>query len=209
MSSIIMHIYISLKVQKELNLSNKFLAGAILPDMIKIMTKSKDITHYIKEYECGDKIIKLPDLEKFLQDNKDKLNDEVTLGYYAHLIEDKIWFDEYIDSFAKCIDKENILYISDNTVHSYQEFKKDIYSDYVNVDSYIIEKYNLDIDKIILTIKDDLRGYNVDKIIDENIVFPIKNNDAKVNFISHEFLNEYINESIKKVKEEINRIVGE
>jgi len=209
MSSIIMHIYISLKVQKELNLSNKFLAGAILPDMIKIMTKSKDITHYIKEYERGENKIRLPDLEKFLQDNKDKLNDEVTLGYYAHLIEDKIWFDEYIGSFAKCIDKENILYISDNTVHSYQEFKKDMYSDYVNVDSYIIEKDNLDVDKIRLEIKDELRGYNVDKLIDENIVFPIKNNDVKVNFISHEFLNKYINKSIKKVKEEINRIVGE
>jgi len=204
-----MHIYISQKVQKELNLSNKFLAGAILPDMIKIMTKSKDITHYIKEYERGDKIIKLPDLENFLQDNKEKLNDEVTLGYYAHLIEDKIWFDEYIGSFAKCIDKENILYISDNTVHSYQEFKKDIYSDYKNVDSYIIEKGNLDINKIRLAIKDDLRGYNVDKIIDENVVFPIKSIDEKNNFISIEFLNKYIDESIKKVKEEINRIVGE
>ena len=209
MSSIIMHIYISLKVQKELNLSNKFLAGAILPDMIKMMTKSKDITHYIKDYKRGEKIIRLPDLEKFLQDNKDKLNDEVTLGYYAHLIEDKIWFDEYIDSFAKCIDKENILYISDNTVHSYQEFKKDIYSDYANVDNYIIGKDNMDIDRIRLTIKNDLIGYNVDKIIDENIVFPIKSIDEKNNFISHEFLNEYINESIKKVKEEINRIVGE
>ncbi|MDD2376103.1 MAG: zinc dependent phospholipase C family protein [Clostridia bacterium] len=209
MSSIIMHIYISQKVQKELNLSNKFVAGAILPDMIKIMTKSKDITHYIKEYERGNKIIKLPDLESFLQDNKDKLNDEVTLGYYAHLIEDRIWFDTYVDSFAKCIDKEKILYTFDNTIHKSEEFKKDMYSDYINVDSYIIEKDNLDIDKIRLSIKDDLRGYNVDKIIDENVVFPIKNENTKINFISHECLNNYIDESIKKVKEEISRIVGE
>ena len=207
MSSIIMHIYISQKVQKDLNLSYKFLAGSILPDMIKITTQDKDGTHYMKEYNNGLK--KLPDLENFLCDNKYKLNDEIILGYYAHLIEDRIWFDKYIDSFAKCIDKDNILYVSDNTIHKCEEFTRDIYSDYISVDKYIIEKYNLNIDKIRIHIKDYLKSYNVDKAIDEYVLIQSKFNNSKVKFISSDCLNSYINESVEKVKEEINRIIGE
>jgi len=205
MSSIIMHIYISQKVQKELNLSNKFLAGSILPDMMKIKTKKRIETHYMKNYGLK----KLPDLEGFLDENKDKLDDEITLGYYAHLIEDRIWLESYLDLFAKSIDKDNVIYTCDNTVHTNKEFVKDMYSDYLKVDNSIIEKDNLNIDKIRLEIKDELGSYNVDKIIDENVVFPIKNNDSENNFISLDCLNRYIDEAAKKVKEEIIRILGE
>jgi len=204
-----MHLYISQIVQKELNLSNKFLAGSILPDMIKIMTKNRDETHYIKEYKCEGKLVRLPDLERFLSENKDKLQDEITLGYYAHLIEDRIWFDAYIGSFAKCINKDNILYTSDNTIHNTEEFRKDIYSDYINVDSYIIEKNNIDIDKVRLDLKKELNVYKIDKVMDENLVTPSKFVELKNNFISSSCLNSYIDESVEKVKKELIRILGE
>lgn len=207
MSSIIMHIYISQKVQEELNLSNKFLAGSILPDMIKIKTKNRDETHYIKEYSDGMK--RLPDLDRFLEENKGNLNNEIVLGYYAHLIEDRIWFDTYIDSFAKCIDKENILYINDNTIHNNDEFRKDIYSDYMSVDSYLIGQDNLDIDKIRMQLKKELITYNVDEMIDENVVVPCRITSEKTKFISEYCLNSYINESIIVVKEKILELIGE
>ncbi len=207
MSSIIMHIYISQKVQKELGLSNKFLAGSILPDMIKIKTKERDETHYIKEYDNGRK--RLPDLDKYLDENKDKLNDEVIIGYYAHLIEDRIWFDTYIDTFAKCIDKDNVLYTEDNSVHNTSDFRKDMYADYVSVDMYLIEKNNLDIDKIRTDIMQELKGYDVDEVIEENVVFPSKVNNARIKFISDYCLNNYINESTEMVKEKIKEILGE
>lgn len=207
MSSIIMHIYISQKVQKELNLSNRFLAGSILPDMIKIMTHKRDETHYIKEYNNGMK--RLPDLDSFLEDKKDELKDEAILGYYAHLIEDRIWFDTYIDSFAKCIDKENVLYTSDNTVHNLIDFRKDMYSDYISVDNYLIEQNNLNIDEIRLKLKEELDGYNLEKVIDENVVFPCTINNMKIKFISKSCLDNYINESIEIVKEKIVKILGE
>jgi hypothetical protein len=177
--------------------------------MIKILTKKRDETHYIKEHMYQGRLVRLPDLEKFLSDNKDKLHDEITLGYYAHLIEDRIWFDAYIGSFAKCIDKENILYTSDNTIHNTEEFRKDIYSDYINVDSYIIEKNNIDIDKIRLELKKELIEYKIDKVIDENLVTPVKFVELKNNFISSSCLNRYIDESVEKVKKEMIRILGE
>lgn len=207
MSSIIMHIYISKKIQEELNLSNKFLAGSVLPDMIKIKTMDRRGTHYIKDIENSTK--RLPDLERFLDENKNKLNDEVMLGYYAHLIEDKLWFDKYIDSFAKCIDEETILYTSDNTIHSTEEFRKDMYSDYVSVDKYLIKQSNMDIDNIRLNIKKELGNYDVDEVVNENIIFPIVLNDARIIFISQSCLEDYIIESVNVVKNEIKRIIGE
>jgi hypothetical protein len=202
-----MHIYISQRVQNELNLSNKFLAGTILPDMIKIKLKKRDETHYIKEYNNGTK--RLPDLDKFLEENKDKLKDQITIGYYAHLIEDRIWFDKYVDSFAKCIDKESILYISNNTIHNNEEFRNDIYSDYANVDSYLIQKNNMDLSKIRFELKQEVKGYYIDEVIDENVVFPSNIKNAKINFISQSCLNDYINESVKLVKEKIIELLGE
>lgn len=207
MSSIIMHIYISKRIQEELNLSNKFLAGSVLPDMIKIKTMDRNGTHYIKEVENSTK--KLPDLEKFLEENKDKFNDEIVLGYYAHLIEDKIWFDKYIDSFAKCIDEENILYTSDNTIHSPEQFRKDMYADYVSVDNYLIKQSNMDIDGVRQNIKEELVGYNVDDVVEENIQFPTLPDDARIIFISPSCLEDYINESVNVVKDELKRIIGE
>lgn len=207
MSSIIMHIYISKRIQEELNLSNKFLAGSVLPDMIKIKTMDRKGTHYIKEVENSTK--RLPDLEKFLDENKSRFNDEIVLGYYAHLIEDKIWFDNYIDSFAKCIDEENILYTSDNTIHSPEQFRKDIYADYVSVDNYLITQSNMDIDSVRSNIKKELVGYDVDNVVEENIQFPTLPDDARIIFISQSCLEDYINESVNVVKDELKRIIGE
>lgn len=207
MSSIIMHIYISKRVQEELNLSNKFLAGSVLPDMIKIKTMDRKGTHYIKEVENSTK--RLPDLEKFLDENKGRFNDEIVLGYYAHLIEDKIWFDKYIDSFAKCIDEENILYTSDNTIHSPEQFRKDIYADYVSVDNYLITQSKMDIDSVRSNIKKELVGYDVDNVVEENIQFPTLPDDARIIFISPSCLEDYINESVNVVKDELKRIIGE
>lgn len=207
MSSIIMHIYISKKIKEELNLSNKFLAGSVLPDMIKIKTKDRSGTHYIKNVENSTK--RLPDLERFLDENKDKLNDEITLGYYAHLIEDELWFDKYIDTFAKCIDEDNILYTSDNTMHSPEEFRKDIYADYVSVDKYLITHSNMDIDNIRLNIKRELGDYKVDNEVEENIRFPKVSDDARIIFISPSCLEDYINESVDVVKYKLKRIMGE
>jgi hypothetical protein len=202
-----MHIYISQKIQKELNLSNRFLAGSILPDMIKIMSSDRSGTHYLKEYNHGMKL--LPDLDRFLEENKEKLKDEVILGYYAHLIEDRIWFDTYVDKFAKCIDKENVLYTSDNSVHSVLEFRKDIYSDYISVDTYLIKHNSVDIDLIRMQVKKELEGYNVDKEIEENVILPSDSNSREINFISMNQLNRYVNECTIKVKEKILEILGE
>lgn len=87
MSSFKMHIAISKKIKEELNYSNMFLLGAILPDIIKLIIGDRKVTHF---EEHG-----IIDLNKFIN-NQNDLENELVLGYYAHLIEDKIWYESYM-----------------------------------------------------------------------------------------------------------------
>ena len=89
----IIHICISNMVKEELNLSDKFLAGSIMPDLKKMAGFDRGITHYLKYVVEDGNVMHLPDLDKFIQENTFKLLDFKTLGTYAHLIEDKIWFE--------------------------------------------------------------------------------------------------------------------
>ena len=46
MASMIIHICISNMVKEELNLSDKFLAGSIMPDLKKMAGFDRGISHY-------------------------------------------------------------------------------------------------------------------------------------------------------------------
>ena len=77
MSSLKMHIAISEEIRKQFNLSNDFLLGAILPDIIKLLRKERITSHF----EIDNQV----DLEKFkkMQTN---INSDLVLGYYACLL---------------------------------------------------------------------------------------------------------------------------
>lgn len=87
MSSLKMHIAISKKIKEDFNLSSIFLLGAILPDIIKLIIGNKETTHFEKQG--------IIDLDEFISKQKN-LENEFVLGYYAHLIEDKIWYELYM-----------------------------------------------------------------------------------------------------------------
>lgn len=87
MSSLKMRIAISKKIQEDFNLSSIFLLGAILPDIIKLIIGNRETTHFEKQG--------IIDLDEFISKQKN-LENELVLGYYAHLIEDKIWYELYM-----------------------------------------------------------------------------------------------------------------
>lgn len=102
MGSIMMHLCISEKIGKKYGFGNNFLIGCTLPDIYKKTTMSRSESHYLRDFVVDDgSILKLPDLPKFIDDNKTKLNDEITLGYFAHLVEDYNWFRYFSNQFAK------------------------------------------------------------------------------------------------------------
>ena len=140
MSSFNMHIAISKKIKEEFSFGEEFIFGVVLPDLYKTILKDKTITHF--ERKIGEKC--LPDIEKFCYEFKNKKT-EIVYGYLAHLVQDTIWFVQYINKkYAKEIENGKYYkYIKDNTIHKVQEYVTDIYTDYTIIDKYLEEKYNL------------------------------------------------------------------
>ena len=87
MSSLKMHMAISKKIKDELNYSDIFLLGVILPDIIKLILEDRKVSHFENNG--------IIDLNRFIS-KQNNLDNELVLGYYAHLIEDKIWDELYL-----------------------------------------------------------------------------------------------------------------
>lgn len=199
MSSLKMHIAISKKVKEELQLGDLFLVGSILPDTIKLILHERTSSHF--------EIDKNIDLDKFLllQDN---LKSELILGYYAHLIEDKIWFEIYMDKYKK--------------IEAYSDDK--LYNDYAFIDDYMYKKLKIkteDISKILFVNmnKLDVKSVklmnckNEDLINNKNIKEKIKEVWKDYDFDNIDYFytindaEEYYELASKKVKEYIIKYV--
>lgn len=209
MSSIIMHICVSNLVKEELKLPDGFLAGSVLPDLKKMIGIDRNITHYLKYSVDEDgNVMHLPDLDKFIQDNTFRLSDPVVLGSYAHLIEDKVWFENFVGKYIKLHDEDLglITMVKTNEICKFEVFSKEMYSDYNNVNNIVISKYNLNLDEISKKIKSNLKDPTLVTCLVKALTL---NNDFKLSnkryFITDEDLNDYITlskeEVIKNLKE--------
>lgn len=49
MGSLLIHVCVSNIVKEKLNLSNKFLVGTVMPDLIKLETGNRLGSHYLKK----------------------------------------------------------------------------------------------------------------------------------------------------------------
>lgn len=208
MGSYLMHIGITEKVRRKLKLSTKFIYGSILPDLVKMETGDRTGTHFLKTIEDKDGIKRLPVIDDAISILSDKLDKEVRLGYIAHLIEDLLWFEKYIPSFATKLEEGKKQYLADNSVHSAEEFSKDIYEDYSKINSYMVEKCELDYAKL----KQELS-----KIMSEKEIEFLSTNDHMMNVkeidttkvITKDKLDEYIKEAEEKVEVVIKELLGE
>lgn len=118
---------------------NQFLLGTIAPDCDKQKEdESKRMkSHFIDNKLLDDKLdlaIYIPEIEKFINKYKDKLNDPYVLGYLVHLITDKFWFEVVMPIFIRknldIIDKEAKT-INDLKYNSYVDwYYKSLYPDF-------------------------------------------------------------------------------
>ena len=192
MSSIISHIYISNILKEKYNLNNEFLYGAMLPDVLTVAVnfKTKNTTHYLQHGILNENEGDYPDIEKFINENKLSLPKNLMLqGYLAHLIEDMIWYSISIPNMAIKRDDKIVLYTKDNSIHSEEEFSKDIYSDYPIIDRYLLKNSNINISELqndFLEISD------------------LRNN--KLNLVTEDILKYYIEISLEKVSLVLDKI---
>ena len=208
MSSIISHVYISNILKEKYELGDEFLYGAILPDILHkaIKAQTKEMTHYLRHGILYGSEGNYPDIERFIIENTEILpKSQMMQGYLAHLIEDMLWFSIYIPKMATEKDKKTIIYKKDNSIHTDDQFRSDIYSDYPIIDRYLLKKTNLNIEELqkeFLAISDDAGLKNT---IKENFkLFDLRNENLIL--ISLDMFEEYINASLEKVSLVLNKI---
>ena len=208
MGSYLMHIGITEKVRRKLKLSTKFIYGSILPDLVKMETGDRAGTHFLKTIEDKDGIKRLPVIDDAISILSDKLDKEVRLGYIAHLIEDLLWFEKYIPSFATKLEEGKKQYLADNSVHSAEEFSKDIYEDYSKINSYMVEKCELEYGKLKEQLKEIMTDKEVEFLEKNDHMMNLKEIDT-TKVITKDKLYEYIKEAEEKVVVVIKELLGE
>lgn len=211
MGSLIMHLCVANKLKEKYKFSDKFVIGELMPDLLKLAGKDKNTTHYIEPVIEESGVKNLPNVLRYEQDNRDNINDEKILGYVAHLVQDKVWFDKYIGKYAKtdANDISKVEYLEYNVIKSYKEFSEDIANDYKNINKYLVDKYNIEVDSIKKTLKGISPDNEFKKKIDQSFILSNdKENVSKNTFITKEDAETFINEAVKKSVIEIDKLLG-
>ena len=140
MASAIIHLAVAKELEKYLKIENKkdYNLGAIAPDIAQQLKIEKTKSHFIYNTKSD-----IPNLKLFKEKYKNFTNNSFELGYFTHLYTDKLWFDGFIDSLTY----SNSIKLLDGTIiHVPQkEIKELIYNDYTNLNTIIINKYNIDL----------------------------------------------------------------
>ncbi|MBR5227635.1 MAG: zinc dependent phospholipase C family protein [Clostridia bacterium] len=207
MSSYVMHLCISNKIKENLNLTDKFLYGSVLPDIIKEITGDREGTHFLKESIVEGQLRKLPQIEKAIAE-LDIGDKEIKLGYIAHLIEDYIWFSEYIPKFTKKVSNEEIKYLKDGTIHSIEEYRNNIYFDYSNSNKYLIDN-NIDFEKMKEGIVSLMPDENQIKVFSKSTDCTINLGIASNTFLTKEVMDEYLKIAQRLTEAKILELLGE
>ena len=140
MASAVIHLAVAKELEKYLKIENKkdYNLGAIAPDIAQQLKIEKTKSHFIYNTKSD-----VPNIKLFKEKYKNFMNNSFELGYFTHLYTDKLWFDGFIDSLTY----SNSIKLLDGTIiHVPQEeIKELIYNDYTNLNTIIIDKYNIDL----------------------------------------------------------------
>lgn len=208
MASSIIHLAVAKKLEKDLKIKNKydFYLGSIAPDISKQIGRSKYESHFLKNSYKED----VPNIDLFVAKYPNFKDNDFDIGYYVHLYTDKLWFEEFMEK----ITFNNALKLLDGTVinTSQEEIQSIIYSDYTNLNISIIDEYELDLSLFYKEFKKpktsikEIPAENLDILINKmGIIIENSKEDKKYSF-DIELVKEFINNTCKKIKEEINNI---
>lgn len=208
MSSYIMHMCVSDIVKRKLNLTDKFIYGSILPDILKTINNDRQGTHYLMETNVDGTKRNLPVVDKAISE-LDIEDFEIKLGYIAHLVEDLIWFNDFIPTFAKKLGNNKYMYLKTGEVKSGQDFTKDIYSDYANCGAYVIQNTNTDMDTLKKSVSSYITEDNFLNFMLENTEYTKISDIQKNHFMTKECIDKYIERATKAVEKIVLELIGE
>ena len=221
MPSWFIHLSTANDVTKKIKVDkNEYLFANLMPDFNSgYVIKSNCIVDYSithkGKYEKGI----LPDIEKFKQEYKDKMNNTVILGYWSHLLTDYFWNKLVYEKYCVYDDKnEKIGYKrKDKTIQycSKEEIRKTKVNDFHVFEKYLLSRNEIQIPYFtndILEKSKEIKEIYVQKKEMLNAIdyLNIEKEKSKIeeeqyNMFSQEDIQKYYEQSIEFILEEIKK----
>ena len=228
------HLAVAQKANKQLGLNEDlFLYGNLIPDVDKGTSISRYEAHYYNEKLPFPTVQqeKMIDINKFLDNYKNKLNNPLILGYYSHLLTDQFYNEKVYTTRWVQDDKNNIVGIKfkNNKILKIDvEDKKRLKRKYKHRDFELYGKYLFESNKIKIPTNSKLIKSNIsylnEKFLNDDLVEYrinyLKNDFKKFNKLSlfekifkHNYklftkkeLDDYFNECVSMVIEKIKEV---
>lgn len=205
MASAVIHLAVAKELEKYLKIENKkdYNLGAIAPDIAQQLKIEKTKSHFIYNTKSD-----IPNIKLFKEKYKNFMSNSFELGYFTHLYTDKLWFDGFIDSLTY----SNSIKLLDGTIiHVLQkEIKELIYNDYTNLNTIIIDKYNIDLSLFYEEYQKpntSIEEVPIDKLnilIDKMGVIIENSNLEKSYIFDITLIDNFINTCVEKIIKELN-----
>lgn len=209
MASALIHIAVAKELEKrrgQVKNNYDYYLGAIAPDLAKQIGLSKIDSHFIKNSYKED----VPNIKLFESKYPNFKENDFELGYYTHLYTDKEWFEDFIDN----ITYDNSLRLLDGTIiaSSREEIQQLIYSDYTNLNTKIIDEYELDLSLFYEEFKPpvtDITEIPTDKLdilLNKMSIIIQNSKDEKTYSLDIEQIKKFINHTVDKIEKELEII---
>lgn len=209
MASTLIHLAVAKRLEERRksvrNLYDYYL-GSIAPDLAKQVGLPKEDSHFIKnELKEG-----VPNLELFEMTYPHFKENDYDLGYYVHLFTDREWFDGFIDN----ITTEHTIKLLDGTIigDTKEEIQQLIYSDYTNLNTRLIEEYDIDLSlfyeefKVPQTTIKEIPADKLDILINKMGIIIENSKEEKTYSLDIESIKQFIETTVDKLEKELDII---
>ena len=156
MPSWITHLVTAKKIKHQEE-ENEFIFANIMPDILEgynVQEVSKIVrdyqTHYPKKQEINGITIPVPDIQKFKEQYREKLQNPIIKGYYCHLLTDYYWntyaYENYFENYKKEEDLVKIrLNKGEEKIFKWDEAVRIKQRDFKNFTNYLKDKEKITI----------------------------------------------------------------
>lgn len=188
MPSWITHLVTAKKIKHQEE-ENEFIFANIMPDILEgynVQEVSKIVrdyqTHYPKKQEINGITIPVPDIQKFKEQYREKLQNPIIKGYYCHLLTDYYWntytYENYFESYKKEEDLVKIrLNKGEEKILKWDEAVRIKQRDFKNFTKYLKDKEKITIPYYDLKIREyskDLIEFEYTEADIKNTIFSIQ-----------------------------------
>lgn len=207
MASAIIHLAIAKQVKEkidfEIDNEKDYYLGSIAPDIAKQVGTSRDKSHFIYNTPTN-----IPNIKLFIKRYPTFKYNSFTLGYFTHLYTDKVWTEEIIN---KIVFNSSIKLLDGTIINTTpEEIQNMIYSDYTNLNTELIDEYNLDLSlfydefKVPDTVLQEIPVDKLDILINKmGLIIENTKIEKAYTFditIIKEFINKISDEIVKELK---------